>query len=512
MQPPAVQTVCVSKRFPGVLALDDVSFEARYGEIHALCGENGAGKSTLIGILSGRWQSGSYEGELRIDGKTARFRNARDSQNAGAAVIHQELALAPTMSIEENIALGREPTRYGLLDKRRMRSECVRLMETLQLDADPAQPVSQLGVGQRQMVEIAKALARDAKILALDEPTSALTQTEKETLFAVLQRLKRSGTALIYISHRLEELFEIADRATVLRDGQSVGTWRMEELTPSFLVEKMIGRELESRTHTKKTSEGQPALALQNWSVYTGAGQAKVDELSLEARPGEILGLAGMMGCGSSELLLSVFGAWKGRTEGRLEIDGKPARIRSPIEAMRSGMALLTEDRKRDGLWLDESVEANLTAPILDEVAPHGLLNRRERRRRAEEMARRLDIRPPDIQAEARSLSGGNQQKTAIGKALMTQPRILLLNEPTRGVDVGAKAEIHRLARRLAEQGAAVLMASSDMTEILQLSDRILAMRNGRAAAQFDDMERASGEAVLAAAVGADARGNAPLK
>ena len=503
MEPPAVEAVQITKRYPGAVALREASFQARRGEIHGLCGENGAGKSTLIGILSGRLPFGSYEGELRINGARAAFRSTRDSHRAGVAAIHQELALVPMMSVEENIALGREPTRRGRIDRRRMRARALAQMERLRLDADPAAPVSRLGVGQRQMVEIAKALSRRAEILALDEPTSALTESEKETLFGALRELRSEGAALIYITHRLEELFELADRATVLRDGERVGEWRVEELTPEFLVEKMVGRRVAAAERPRLRSEKPPTLKVENWSAYDLAGRARLRSLSFEARPGEILGLAGMMGSGRTELLMCLYGAWEGCAEGRVLLDGEAARLRSPAEALRRGIALLTEDRKKDGLWLDFSLEANLTLPALRRFVRRGVLNRRARRESAEEMSRRLGVRAPSAAARVRNLSGGNQQKTAIGKALMTSPRVLLLDEPTRGVDVAAKAEIHALIKRLAEQGAAVIAASSDLPELLQLSHRMLALRGGEIAARFEDMRGVSAREVLSAAVGA---------
>lgn len=496
----------ITKDFPGVRALDGVSFSVERGEIHALCGENGAGKTTLIRILAGVWTHGSYAGEIRLDGVPVSFHSIRDAERAGIAVIHQEIALVPEMSVAENLFLGREPLRRCLIDRKRIEEASRRQLVALGLDANPRTPVRELGVGARQLVEIAKALIRNARLLILDEPTAALTESETRTLLDLLRHLRSQGTTILYISHKLDEVFALADRVTVLRDGKSVGTWRLDEVTRQELIRHMVGRELGQlfpRTRSVVRDETLlPSLEVRRWTLLKPTGEVVLDDVSFVVRPGEIVGVAGLMGAGRSELLQSLFGAWEGTVRGTLLLDGKPTSLRDPQDALRHGIALVTEDRKRYGLHLEWSTEKNLTLPSLRRLLRRGVLLRSAERAWANEGVRAFDIRTPSLETPVRNLSGGNQQKVILGKWLLRSPRVLLLDEPTRGIDVGAKAEIHRLMDRLAQEGTAILMVSSEWPEVLGMSDRILVLRRGRLVKTFDDLNGVTQETIFAWAAG----------
>jgi D-xylose transport system ATP-binding protein len=493
----------ITKEFPGVRALDGVSFTLEKGEIHALCGENGAGKSTLIKTLCGIHPAGTYGGEILLDGAPVHFKSLRDAEHHGLALIAQELALVPELSVEENLALGREPVRAGLIRWDLVREEAKVALPLVGLDVDPGRAVKQLGIGQQQLVEIAKALAKKARILVLDEPTAALTEADAARLMRLLVGFRASGVSCIYISHRLEEVFQIADRITVLRDGRSVGGARREELTTDKVISMMVGRDVATLYPRPPHKPGVPLLKVEDWTVEDPLvpGRNVLRGVSFEVREREILGIGGLMGAGRTALVSSLFGAARSRVSGTLSLGGGPPRrpFRTPPEAIAAGLALVSEDRKRYGLVLDHSVSENLTLASLRRFARGPLVDDATREKQASEEATALQIRTPGLGAAVRQLSGGNQQKVVLGKWLLTRPRILFLDEPTRGVDVGAKAEIHRLIAELAAAGLGVVLVSSELPELLGMSHRVLVLSLGAATAELS-AEEATPEAVMTAA------------
>jgi D-xylose transport system ATP-binding protein len=493
----------ISKHFPGVKALDGVSFDLEKGEVHALCGENGAGKSTLIKVLCGYYPAGTYGGEVLLDGKVAAFRGLRDAEEHGLALIAQELALVPGLSVAENMMLGREPARNGLIRWDEVREKAKRGLGLVGLDVDPDRPVHELGIGQQQMVEIAKALIKDARILVLDEPTAALTDSDAARLLQLLMDLRARGVSSIYVSHRLEEVFRLADRITVLRDGKSVDTQRTADLTPAKIIAMMVGRSVDTLYPRPSSVREESALAVEGLSVADPAnpGRFVVRNVSFAVRRGEVLGIAGLMGAGRTALLSALFGTARSAVTGTIRVgDGgpRPAPL-SPREAMDLGLALVSEDRKRYGLVVEAAIVENLTLAVLRRFARHLLPDHRERRREAQAQVDALRIRTPGLNLAANQLSGGNQQKVVLGKWLMSEPRVLLLDEPTRGIDVGAKAEIYELIARLAGQGLAVILVSSELPEVLGLSHRVLVLSQGRPTATLEAAE-ATPERVMAAA------------
>lgn len=512
----------VKKRFGGVVALAGVDFDLRAGEIHALCGENGAGKSTLIKILSGVHPSGSFEGSYLLDGEPARFGSHADAAAAGIAVIYQELALCDELTVAENIFLGHEP-RSGpfrlFVDGARMRGEAQQLLRTLGIDLDPDAKIGRLGVGQKQLVEIAKALGRSSRVLILDEPTAALSERETDTLLELLRELRRGGTACIYISHKLDEVFAIADRITVLRDGRSIITRPTEELDATAVIRGMCGREVTDLFPPRRSSDFSgvpPLLSVRDLTVAPTAGAPpRLRRVSLEVRPGEVLGIGGLLGAGRTELLLHIYGAWGVRCGGTVELDGRELGQVTPAAALAAGIALLSEERRRYGLCMDESVSFNLSLSSLGQLARRGLIDAEREAAKNLAMAERVHLRSAagagTLAAPARALSGGNQQKVVLGKALLTRPRLLLLDEPTRGIDIGAKQEIYDLIAGLCEKGLAVLMVSSELPELLGLCDRVLVLHDGTLAGEFVPGDgRTSAEAMLAAALGQTPPGTEP--
>lgn len=474
MTAPLIEARGIRKTFPGVLALDGVSLTLAAGEVLALVGENGAGKSTLMKILAGVHSPDA--GELLLEGQPVRFAGVSDAMRAGISLIHQELNLAENLSVAANLYLGREPTRYGWLDGRAMTEGARQLLDRVGLNVTPGTRVSTLAMGQRQLIEIARAIGMNARVLIMDEPTSSLTQGETDRLFAVIRDLKASGVAVVYISHRLAEVQEVADRVAVLRDGRNAGDLSREQINREALIQRMVGRDLKQLyARTGRTTEGPVRLAVRDL-LFQGGGDVP---LSFTVRGGEVVGLAGLVGAGRTELSEALFGLRPLRA-GQVILDGEQVALRTPRQAIQAGLLLVPEDRRQHGLLLLESIRGNLSLPNLDRLSRFGLLNFLAERTLAEDARAKLQIRASSLRQPAGQLSGGNQQKVVLGKWLARQPRVLILDEPTRGVDVGARGEIYALIDQLAGSGVAVLMISSDMEEVLGMSDRVLVMHEGR--------------------------------
>ena len=490
----------IRKKYPGVVALDGVDLDVRAGEVHVLLGENGAGKSTLMKILSGTQRRDA--GTIRIHAREVVLGSPRDAQAEGIAIIHQELALVPELSAAENIFLGRLPSARGFVQRSRMEAEAQMVLQRIGADIDPRRPVGSLSLAQRQLVEIARALSLNARIVIMDEPTSALSERETARLFDIIRALTSRGTAVIYISHRLDEITAIGDRVTVLRDGRHVATQQVATADVRALVRLMTDRATATATATTATATAAaPARA-------RGAVRLRVEQLGVrdvvrdvtfDVHAGEIVGLAGLMGAGRTELARAIFGAEP--CTGRILIDGHDVRIDAPRDAITAGIGFVTEDRKREGLLLDRPVRENVVLPILKRLSRGGFVNRAKEHGTATAAVHELQIRTPSVEQHARHLSGGNQQKVVLAKWLATGARILLLDEPTRGVDAGAKQEIHALIAALASRGTAIVLISSELPEVLALSDRVLVMREGRIAGQFMGAA-ATAECVMACAVG----------
>lgn len=470
----------ITKNFPGVKALDDVTFSVKPGEIHALVGENGAGKSTLMKILSGVYPAGTYSGSIIINGEKQEFRDTRASELAGIAIIYQELALVKNLSIVENICMGDEIESLGVInwDKSILRAE--KAMRLVGLATNVSFPVSYLGVGEQQLVAIAKALSKNARILILDEPTAALSEGEAEKLLSILKSLRENGVTCIYISHRLKEVFEIADRITVLRDGRTVATKDRKELDENKLIALMVGRELTNIYPRKARTPGGVVLEVKNWTVYDPDINKTIADVSFSLKKGEILGMAGLIGAGRTELVMSLFHYWGRRVSGKVYLDGKRVDLKDPADAIDSGISLASEDRKRYGLVLEENVAKNISLASLGKISYLTVVDTNREIQSAERYTKELHIKTPSIEQKAGNLSGGNQQKVVLGKWLMTQPKVLILDEPTRGIDVGAKVEIYNIINDLVDKGVAVIIISSDLPEVMGICDRILVMHEGR--------------------------------
>ncbi|QDY08272.1 ATP-binding cassette domain-containing protein [Micromonospora sp. HM134] len=479
----------ITKTFPGVTALADVSLAVRRGEIHAICGENGAGKSTLMKVLSGVHPTGSYDGEIVLDGKPVHFRGIRDSESQGVVIIHQELALVPHLSIAENIFLGNERRGAGgLIDWNRANAEAAELLASVGLHENPVTPVIQLGVGKQQLVEIAKALSKKVRLLILDEPTAALNDIDSAHLLDLLRRLRGQGITCILISHKLNEVTAIADATTVIRDGRTVETLSLAsgEVTQDRIIRGMVGRDLDSFYPDRVSSPGEEVLRIENWSVrHPTQDRLVVDGVSLDVRAGEVVGIAGLMGAGRTELAMSVFGRSYGRdVRGRLFVRGREVRANTVAEAIEHGIAYVTEDRKRFGLNLIDDVRRNVSAAALGRLARLGWVNGNEEIRVAEQSRRGMNIKTTSVMAVVGKLSGGNQQKVVLSKWLFTNPDVLILDEPTRGIDVGAKFEIYTIVNRLVAEGKAVILISSELPELLGMCDRIYTLAAGRITGQ----------------------------
>ena len=493
----------ISKRFPGVLALDRVSFDLHAGEIHALVGENGAGKSTLMNILGGVYPHGTYDGEIRIKDEVQRFDGVRAAEDIGIAVVHQELSLVPEFSIAENIFLGREPRRFGVIERESLYSRAQGVLDELHLNLEPHVPVGYLGIGQQHLVEIAKALARDARILVLDEPTAALTDAEAEVLFAILDRLRKSGAGIAYISHKLGEVFRLSDRITVLRDGRTVSTDPTSALDAHRVIARMVGREVSEIFPTAHRTPQTTIFEARGVTVEDPnvPGKVLVDNVSLSVHRGEVLGIAGLVGAGRSELMMAIFGAHPGRKSGEFFVDGSRVHIGSPSDAIASGIGFVTEDRKRFGLLLDQTIVVNLTLAALKRISGRVVTHPDAETAAGQRSMKELRIKARSVFTVTSTLSGGNQQKVVLAKWLLTNPKVLFLDEPTRGIDVGAKQEIYQQIDRLATEGLAIVLVSSELPEVLGLSDRVLVLHEGRITGEFR-REEATAEAVMSAATG----------
>ena len=484
----------ISKSFPGVKALRDVQLEVQGGEVHALVGENGAGKSTLMRILGGVHQRDA--GEIHLRGQPVEIPSPVHARMLGISIIHQELNQVPALPVAENIFLGREPRRAGgFVDWKTMYARADTLLQGLGLPIDPRRRLGTLTVAEQQLVEIAKALSVEADLVIMDEPTAALTVEETERLFRFIRDLRPRGVGIVYITHRLEEIFTIADRVTVLRDGQYVGTYAIGELTMDGLIRLMVGRQLTEKFPKEPVAAGAPVLEVRGLT-----SRGRFTDVSFTVHRGEILGIAGLIGSGKAAVAHAIFGAIP-VDSGEILVDGHPVTIRSPSEAIAHGIGLVTEDRKRLGLVLGMSVTANITLPVLPELETAGFVRRREEAARVTQAIRDLDMAVASPEQPARNLSGGTQQKAVVAKWLQTQARVLLLVEPTRGIDVGAKVEMYRLMVDLARRGVGIVMISSELPEILGMSDRILVMHEGRITGEFP-RETATQEAILASASG----------
>ncbi len=496
---PLIDIKHVTKRFGGVTALDDVSLALEQGRFHAIVGENGAGKSTLMRILAGVLTD--YDGKLFLHGEPARFTGTRDAERAGISIIHQELNLVEQLSAAGNIFLGREfRTRFGTLDEERMERETAALFRELDCCVAPGQKVRALRVGDRQLIEIAKALSLQSRILIMDEPTSALTESEVERLFRVIGRLLERGVTILYISHKMDEVFRLSDTITVLRDGRVVASSPRSETSRRQVTHLMVGREIESTTRAHR-QPGNVLLEVQHLRLpWTGhARRYRLDDISFSLREGEVLGIAGLMGAGRTELLECLFGASMEPPEGRIAVFGRAVRFHHPADAVRAGVALVSEDRKNLGLFDRMNVRENITVCTLGQSATAGVIAPRREKRAALESIGRLGIRTAGTEAPVASLSGGNQQKCVLARWLRTNPRILLLDDPTRGVDVGAKAEIYQIIDRLCEQRMGIIITSSELPELATLCDRILVLCEGRMTGLFE-REHFTEQAIMEAA------------
>jgi len=497
---PLLQMITISKAFPGVKALDKVDFSVQPGEIMALLGENGAGKSTLMRILDGVLTPDS--GQILWRGQPVQLRSPQDAKNLGISMIHQELALVPHLDVAKNIYLGREPGGLlpGTVDWATLYEQASQQLARLDLDIDPRTPVRDLPLAQQQMIEVAKALSLSAQLIVMDEPTSSLSNTEVAVLFRTMRTLRAQGVAIVFISHRLNEIFAIADRVTVLRDGGLVGSESLSNLSTDTLIRMMVGRELnatqERPAPSPPTIPPAPILELRNLSR---AGI--LHDISFSLYEGEILGIAGLVGAGRTELAETIFGVHP-PSSGDIVLHGQTLHLRRPADAIQAGIALVTEDRKGQGLFLRMEVGANISVRILNQLTRLGPIRKSQSQRIAQEYVDKLGVRTPSTQQKVRNLSGGNQQKVVIAKWLTLRPKLLILDEPTRGIDIGAKGEIHRLMRDLAAQGVGILMISSELPEVLGVSDRVLVMREGRLVAEADP-RTATQDDIMRAATGA---------
>ena len=492
----------ITKTFPGVKALDNVNIQVEEGEIHALVGENGAGKSTLMNVLSGFYPYGAYTGDIIYGGQECRFKTIKDSEHKGIVIIHQELALIPYLSIAENMFLGNERAHRGVVDWDETNLRASEYLKVVGLHENPRTLIKDIGVGKQQLVEIAKALAKDVRLLILDEPTSSLNESDVKKLLDLLISLKKDkGVTSILISHKLSEIAYVADKITILRDGATIETLdkATDDITEERIIRGMVGRELVDRFPKRVSNPGGVALEIEHWTVYHPLYTERkvVDDVSINVRKGEVVGIAGLIGAGRTELAMSVFGRSYGTNiSGTVKKNGKPLELRSVSDAIKNGFAYITEDRKGNGLVLIDSVKRNLTLSRLDFVSDRGILDKDKELREAEAYREKLNIKTPSIEQQVGNLSGGNQQKVLVGKWMFAMPEIMILDEPTRGIDVGAKFEIYQIINQMVAEGKSILMISSELPEILGMCDRIYVMNEGRLIAEMPRSE-ASQEIIM---------------
>ena len=498
----------ITKTFPGVKALENVNLKVRRGDIHAICGENGAGKSTLMKVLSGVYPFGSYSGEIFYEGKECRFNGIHDSEREGIVIIHQELALVPLLSITENLFLGNEQARFGIIDWNKAERRASELLRKVGLREDPNTLITNIGTGKQQLVEIAKALAKDVKLLILDEPTASLSEKDSQALLDLLLEFKAQGLTSIMISHKLNEIKRIADRITVIRDGQSIETMDKADITEDRIVTSMVGRSLENRYPARTPKIGETIFEVRNWSVYhpLHPDRQVIKNISLSVRKGEVVGIAGLMGAGRTEFAMSVFGRTYGtKITGEVLMHGKPADTSTVGRAVDAGLAYATEDRKTYGLNLIDHIKHNVTIANLPGVSSGGVIDDMGELKVANEYRRKTNIRSSSVYQIAGNLSGGNQQKVVLSKWLFSDPDVLILDEPTRGIDVGAKYEIYTIINKLAEEGKGILVISSEMPELLGICDRIYVLNEGRIVGEMAAAD-ASQEKIMRAIVRGEER------
>lgn len=490
----------IGKTFPGVRALDQVNLTVEAGEIHAICGENGAGKSTLMKVLSGVYPVGSYEGEIRYDGAVLENRNIRDSEAKGIIIIHQELALVPLLSIAENLFIGNEIATRGVINWQKAFKTTEGLLKKVGLNEAPGTVVGKLGVGKQQLIEIAKALAKDVRLLILDEPTAALQENDSQKLLDLMLELKAQGVTQIIISHKLNEISRVADRITVIRDGSTVSTIDRAEISEDRIIRDMVGRDMAHRYPDRVPNPGEVLLEVEGWNVWHPEQKDRqvIHNAAFHVKKGEIVGIAGLMGTGRTELAMSLFGRSYGRGHrGRVKMQGREVDVSTVEKAIAAGISYVTEDRKALGLILEEPILKNISLANLAGIALRGVLDKRREARVAEDYRKALAIRTPGVQQKVLNLSGGNQQKVVLSKWLFTDPQVLILDEPTRGIDVGAKYEIYTIMNDLAAQGRGVVMISSEMPELLGMCDRIYVMNEGRIVGELSRAE-ATQERIMA--------------
>ncbi|MGO1305801.1 MAG: multiple monosaccharide ABC transporter ATP-binding protein [Microbacterium gubbeenense] len=489
MTDPILRTSGITKRFHGIPALSNVSLEVEAGEVHAICGENGAGKSTLMKVLSGVYPAGSFDGSIELEGAPVTFRSLSDSEAHGIVIIHQELALIPGLSVAENLFLGNEVLKAGLIDWRETNERAAQLMARAGLDENPTALVSELGVGKQQLVEIAKALSKDVKILILDEPTAALGAADSERLLELIEHLRAQGITCIIISHKLREVLQVADRITIIRDGEVVETMRRDDLDTDEgrIIRAMVGRDLDSLFPPRDPDIGDEILRVENWSVNHPGDPHRIviDDVSFSVRSGEIVAIAGLMGAGRTELAMSIFGrSYGSKITGSVYKKGKRIDVDTVRRAIENGIAYATEDRKHHGLNLIGDIQENVSSVALRRLSRGGLLDQFRERKIADAYRYKMNVKAPDVRAITGNLSGGNQQKVVLSKWLFANPDVLILDEPTRGIDVGAKYEIYGFINELAAQGKGIVLISSELPEVLGLSDRIYTLAEGRITAE----------------------------
>lgn len=476
----ALEMINIIKEFPGVKALENVNISVKKGEIHALCGENGAGKSTLMKVLSGVYPNGTFSGKIIVNNKEVQFNNITESQDAGVAIIHQELALIPEMTVAENILLSSDLMRSKIIDWDQLYIEAQKWLKEIGLDIDPQMKLGELTVGKQQLIEIAKALTRNADILILDEPTSALTESDAKILFGILNKLRSRGVTCIYISHKLDEVLELTDTVTVLRDGQTIDTMPTKNLTENEIVTRMVGRELTDYYPYESRMIGDEIFKVKDYSFINNETEEKlVNNVSFSLSKGEILGFSGLMGAGRTELFISLFGGIQGTKSGEIILDGKQVKINNTAEAIYHGLAYVSEDRKRYGLVSEMSIMKNTSLSSLNKITNRYLLDSFSEVNKVGEMTNKVNLKTHSLEANVNQLSGGNQQKVVLSKWLLTDPKVLILDEPTRGIDVGAKTEIYKIINELAQQGVGIIVISSELPEVLGMSDRIIVMSEG---------------------------------